>query len=263
VAVLLCALVGLFAAPAHGEEQDTLIDKALSQSGIAAQVESLPAAVIMAVPGDVYPDSKTRDAVVAAFKKATSKEALLAPIREALRNDYREEMLEKVTAFYESRTGKKVSRIESRGLAPDLLRTIREGRKTAVSMDDARLNLLRRLIKADEVGKTNAVLVAMLIKGLFHGASAEATGEKSPDTANSQELSATSPADSSRTEGLALVGYAHTFRSLDEKELEELATFRESEAGVWFQERVLKGLQETVTRVGASLGEALQKAKNE
>jgi len=222
----------------------------------------LPTAVLMAVPADVFPDAKTKDAVIAALKKSAAKETLVAPLREALRSDYREEMLEKVIAFYDSKTGRKVARIESKGLAPDLLKTIREGRKTAVSLDEKRLNLLLRLIRADKVGETNSLLVTMLVKGLFHGSSMEDNSGKPPALEGFQELPGDSKTEDSRMEEFALVGFAHTFRSLDDKELEELAQFKESDAGMWFRDGVLKGLKETVARVGASLAEALQKARN-
>lgn len=262
LAILLASLVSLSASPSRGADEESLIDQALSQSGTTAQVESLPAAVLLAVPGDVFPDTKTREAVTAAVKKSATADSLVAPLREALRSDFHEESIEKVIAFYDTRTGRKVARIQTRGLAPDLLKTIREGRKTAVSMDEKRLDLLHRLIKADRVGETNSVLVTMLIDGLFHGSATEAGNGKPAAPEGSQEHHAGARTEAPRVEELALVGYAHTFRSLDDKELAELAEFKESEAGIWFQKRVLKGLQETVARVGASLAEALQKARS-
>lgn len=260
--ILLASLVCTSPTLSRGADEESLIDKALSQSGTTAQVESLPAAVLLAVPGDVFPDTKTREAVTAAVKKLATADSLVAPLREALRSDFHEESIEKVIAFYDTRTGRKVARIQTRGLAPDLLKTIREGRKTAVSMDEKRLDLLHRLIKADRVGETNSVLVTMLIDGLFHGSATEAGNGKPAAPEGSQEHHAGARTEAPRVEELALVGYAHTFRSLDDKELAELAEFKESEAGIWFQKRVLKGLQETVARVGASLAEALQKARS-
>jgi hypothetical protein len=260
ILTVLLAVAATLANPARGNDTDVLIDKALSLSGIASQLEALTTAVFMAVPGDVFPDTKTREAADTAFKKSLTRETLIAPIREALRDAYSRDSLEKVVEFYESKTGRKVARLQSRGLSPDLLRTIREGRKTALSMEEPRSNLLRRLIRAENIAGTNSSLVASLVNGLLQGVQQE---DRKPFTLENPEAAKGEiKPDGSRAEELALVGMAHTFRSLDDKELEELANFHESEAGVWFRQTVLKGLHEAVSRVGVALGEALQKRRN-
>ena len=71
--VFLCALAGVLVLPAHREDRESLIDKALSQSRLVTQVKSLLTAILMAVPGEVFPDGKAKDAVVTAFKKSAVK----------------------------------------------------------------------------------------------------------------------------------------------------------------------------------------------
>jgi hypothetical protein len=260
ILIVLLAVVSALANPARGDDADALLDTALNVSGTVAQMEALSTAVFMAVPGDVFPDTRSREAAEAAFKKSLTRDMLIAPIRQALRDEYRKEALEKVVEFYESKTGRKVARLQGRGLSPDLLKTIREGRKTALSMDEARSNLLQRLVRAETVSETNAGLLAGLIKGLLQGAQQE--GLKPFTLEPADDAKGETKPDGSRAEELALVGFAHTFRSLDDKELEELINFRESEAGVWFQQTEIKGFREAVVRVGVALGEALQKRKN-
>jgi len=261
-AVALAIVLAVPAGPAFGEDQDGLIDQSLTLSGISTQLDSFAAAVLMALPSDVFPDTKSREAATTALKKSANGETLLAPVREALRKADQPRMLEGVIEFYESRTGRKVARLEARSLAPDLLRTIREGRKTAVSMSETRLNLLRRLIRADKIGETNSDLVARMVQGLLQRPSVEPERQEAQESQGRRGSGVEIRVDDSRTEDLALVGFAHAFRSLDDKELEEYVDFKESEAGTWFQTVVLKGLREAVLNLGTALGDALQRGRN-
>ena len=61
-------------------------------------------------------------------------------------------------------------------------------------------------------------------------------------------------------ERLTLAAYARTLRDLNDKELEQLAKFHESEPAEWFRGRVQKGLEEAVYISAKALGEAITKS---
>jgi len=261
-AILLAIVLAVPAGLALAEDQDSSIDKALTLSGVSTQLDSLAAAVLMALPSDFFHDTKAREVAITALKKSVNGEVLLEPVREALRKADQPRMVEGVTEFYESRTGRKVARLEARSLAPDLLRTIREGRKTAVSMSETRLNLLRRLIRADKIGATNSDLVELMVHGLLQPPSATPESQEARASQDRHGSGVDIRIDDSRTEELALVAFAHTFRSLDDRELEEYADFKESEAGMRFRTIVLQGVREAVLKLGAALGDSLQERRN-
>jgi len=63
--------------------------------------------------------------------------------------------------------------------------------------------------------------------------------------------------DQNRTEDLALVAFAYTFRSFDDKELEALAAYHESPPASWFRNAVQKGFDLAVYKTARLLGEAV------
>jgi hypothetical protein len=60
-----------------------------------------------------------------------------------------------------------------------------------------------------------------------------------------------------RTEDVALVAFAYTFRSVDDKELEALASYHETPHAAWFRSAVQKGFDRAVEQTARSLGEAV------
>jgi hypothetical protein len=240
-------------------QTDVLIDKLLNQSGLSEQIEFLPVAVLSAVPEDAFPDQKAKVEIGSLMKKTAGKDRLLSLVRDALSEDFNREMIEKVLSFYDSKLGRKVGRVQGTALAPALIKAVREGRKTAASMDEARLDLLRRLIKAERVTQSNEKLLQSVVKGLIDGSLVESASRDatSPDglTGIEREIRF----DEARAQDIALVAFAHAFRPLDNKELEELAVHKESEAGTWFEASVQKGLNRAAYETGKTLGEAAYK----
>ncbi len=246
---------------AQDGQADLLSDKALKMSGTTGQLERLGGAILSAIPADAFPRSKMRTEVASFIQKEAGKEQLLSIVRAALKEDFNKENIEKVIAFYDSKVGKRIGRLQGDALAPSLLKSVREGRKIAASLKEGRLNLFERIIKAERVSELNRVFLKSVIQGLID---ASAAGESSTPVGPSESVQKKIDimenairADRNRTEELALVAFAYTFRSIDDKELSELATYDESPPAVWFRDAVQKGFDRSIYKTAKSLGSAI------
>lgn len=245
---------------AQGTEADPLINKALKLSGVTGPLEKLGGAILSAIPGDAFPDVKMRNEVAAYVKKEAGKEALLSIVRAAVREDFDKKSIEKVISFYDSKVGRKIGHLQEASLDPALLKGIREGRKIASSLEEPRLRLLRRIMKAEGVSELNGTLLRSVIRGLVDGSPAEDPGLATSAEAVQKKINIMENAIRSgqnRTEDVALVAFAYTFRSVDDKELEELASYHETPHAAWFRSAVQKGLDRAVYQTARSLGEAV------
>jgi len=263
LAVFSCLWVAFHASPGFCDDTDALIDKGLNLSGLSGQLELFAPAVISAVPDDAFPDAKAKEEIASLIKKTAGKVRLLTLVREAVREDFDRQMIEQVITFYDSKLGRKVGRVQGNILTPALLKTVREGRKTAAAMDDTRLNLLRRLIKAERVTQTNEKLLQSFINGMIDGTLG---AEESQDRKSREVLEGIEKEirfDEARAEEIALVAFAHAYRSLDDQELEELAKHKESEAGAWFGRSLQKGFVRIAYETGKALGEAAQQSRRQ
>jgi hypothetical protein len=256
-------LITVCAAPsgAQSTEADPLINKALKLSGVTGSLDKLGGAILSAIPGDAFPDVKMRNDVAAYIKKEAGKEELLSIVRAAVREDFDKENIEKVISFYDSKVGRKVGRLQEASLDPTLLKSIREGRKVASSLDEPRLNLLKRIMKAERVSELNETLLKSVIRGLVDGSppgdpepAAEST-EAIQKKINIMESAIRS--GQNRGDDIALVAFAYTLRSVDDKDLEALASYHESPQAAWFRSAVQKGIDRAVYKTARALGEAV------
>ncbi len=245
---------------AQGTDADSLINKALKLSGVTGPLDKLGGAILSAIPGDAFPDAKMRNEVAAYVKKEAGKEALLSIVRAAVREDFDKESIERVIGFYDSKVGRKIGHLQEASLDPTLLKSIREGRKIASSLEEPRLSLLRRIIKAEGVSDFNGTLLRSVIRGLVDGSPAEGPGLATSAEAVQEKINIMENAIRSgqnRTEDVALVAFAYTFRSVDDKELEALASYHETPHAAWFRSAVQKGFDRAVYQTARSLGEAV------
>ena len=250
---------------AQGTEADPLINKALKLSGVIGPLEKLGGAILSAIPGDAFPDVKMRNEVAAYVKKEAGKEVLLSIVRAAVREDFDKESIERVISFYDSKVGRKIGHLQETSLDPALLKGIREGRKIASSLEEPRLSLLRRIIKAEGVSELNGTLLRSVIRGLVDGSPAEAPGLATSAEAVQKKINIMENAIRSgqnSTEDVALVAFAYTFRSVDDKELEELASYHETPHAAWFRSAVQKGFDRAVYHTARSLGEGVTRWRN-
>lgn len=250
---------------AQGTEADILINKALKLSGVTGPLDKLGGAILSTIPGDAFPDAKMRNEVTAYLKKEAGKEELLSIVRAAVREDFDKESIEKVIGFYDSRLGRKIGRLQEASLDPALLKSIREGRRIASSLEEPRLNLLRRIMKAERVSEINDALLKSVIRGLVDGSPPEGA-EPALSTEAIQEkikiMDSAIRSGQNRGEDIALVAFAYTLRSIDDKELAELVSYHESPQAAWFRRAVQKGYDGAVYKTAKSLAEAVTRSRN-
>jgi hypothetical protein len=260
--VVLTLVLILFTSQAtFADDTDSLIDQALKVSGITGQLDALPKSVLAAVPSDVFPDSRLRNETEALLKKNFSRDTLLNILHSSIRDGFQQEYLGKVVEFYESSLGKKIARAQENGLDPGLLKNIRESRKMAVSQDEERLELMRRIVAAEDVYGNNQVLVKSVIEGLLSGSDHENAANDDQLHEKIGTIEKGLGFEKGRIEETAITTIAYTFRHLSDKELENLAAFRESEPDRWFRSRIINGLQVATYGLARTLGQALSDIK--
>ncbi len=256
----LLILSFIAALPARGQESDQLIDKALKISGIMGQLEHLADTVVSCIPDDAFPDRRIKRETEALLKETAGKETLLPLVRNAVRESLDVDKLQTVLKFYDSKIGKKVGRLQEAALNADLIREIRERRALLTSLNESRMTTLKGIVTAGRLSEANSNLINAIIEGLVEGYADEVSKTDRPNKETRKQIRIAlkeATADSNRSRDLALVGLAYTLRPVDDKELREFAVFCGSEAGVWFNMSVQKGLEAAVTRTGRALGTAV------
>ena len=248
------------AGPARSSETDQLIDKSLKNSGIAAQLETLPEIVISCIPDDAIPDKRTRRETVNLIKETAGKEVLLSAVRAAVKENLDNDKLQAVLKFYDSRIGKKVGRLYETALDPELIRDLREKRTILAALNENRAATLERIVSAGGFSEANANLLNAVVEGLVEGYTNEVSKTDRPNNETKKQIRIAlkeAIVGSNRSREFALVGLARTLQSLDDKELQEFALFCTSDAGTWFNRSVQKGLENAVTKTGVALGTAV------
>jgi len=254
--LILVVCIGVSLAVGDNREGNALVDRSLKASGVQSQLEMLPEAFLSWLPGGTFPGAKPKKEALEFVRKA-SEEAALESVRSALVKDLDAEKMEKVLAFYESKLGRKVARLQGSALSPSLISAIREGRKATVSQDDQRLQVIRRLVRAEGIPDAASKLAKSAMSGILDGARSSRKGPEEEIKIESVLPQQRHQSGESGTEESALIAFSNTFSSLDDKELEEFATFSESPAAVWFRETLRKGLDEAVYTTGKAVGRAL------
>jgi hypothetical protein len=244
------------------DENKDLIDKALKVSGIYAQLDDLGQAILAAVPADALPSPKLKNDAAAFVKKAATKASLVELLQSALKKNIDKQAIEQVIQFYETKLGKRVSRVHETALETTTLKNIRESRKLLASLDETRLSMLRGIMESEGALDANKALLNTVVHGLAEGALGA-----SPEALNRTKslLDNLKIVDKflagNRVEETALMAYAYNYRQLDDKELQELANFLQSAGARKFNEAVGHGLDLGVHNISKALGEAAAKWK--
>lgn len=258
--ITLLMLSFIAALPAQSQETDQLIDRALKSSGILGQLEHLHETVISCIPDDAFPDRRLKRETGALLKETAGKEVLLPLVRRAVRENLDVDKLQTVLKFYDSKIGKKVGRLQEAALDADVIRDLRERRALLATLNESRMAVLERIAAAERLSEANSKLINAIIEGLVEGYADEVSKTDRPSEETRKQIrialkEATAGSDRSRDPGL--IGLAYTLRPVDDKELREFAAFCCSEAGVWFNMSVQKGLEVAVTKTGRALGAAV------
>ena len=256
-AIILMLCMSLVASYAQGDEVDRMTNEALMRSGLARQLTMLPATIVTVLPDDAFRDGNMRRESAAFVKQTVGKERLLATVREAITMDLNRDALEKVLEFYRSGLGKKVGLIQGRALGESSLQQIREGRKATALMDEARVAVLERIIKAEHLSEANSRLLDQVVNGLADGILKHSGTRAEKVREDLRSLIERNPSLDDHTDAVALVAFARTYKSLSDRELEKLAEYHESEQAEWFRTAVQRGLEEAVYLTARSLGEVI------
>jgi len=246
--------------PAQSQDTDQLIDKALKSSGILGQLEHVADTVVSCIPDDAFPDTRIKRETGALLKETAGKEVLLPLVRGAVRENLDVDKLQTVLKFYDSKIGKKVGRLQEAALNADLIKELRERRALLASLNESRMAALERIAAAGRLPEANSNLINAIIEGLVEGYADEVSKTDQPGEETRKQIRIAlkeATAGSNRSRELALVSLAYTLRPVDDKELREFATFCRSEAGVWFNTSVQKGLEAAVAKTGRALGTAV------
>jgi hypothetical protein len=252
----------LFPMPAVSEEVRSQVERSVRLSGVADQVDRIGAAILAAVPTEVLADRKDWIRANAMLRDSTSKEKLLPVVYEALESDFIRADNDKVIEFYESKVGRKVSRLVGRSLDAGAVKEANEGRDILNSLDEPRRRALERIVDAEKVVEFNRRLLICVARGLVEGRGKAAAEDAQRSEEAKQKLKAVEKRIGSgvqSTADLALVASANAFRPLTDSELDQLAEFLESDEAAWFRAAVQRGLEGAVFRVGVALGDALHR----
>lgn len=248
------------AQPVKAEPQpDALIVKVMDVSGLTAQLELLPEAVFSALPADVLPDRQRIEELRRLFRSRDGKTAMVSRVAGSLKADYGRDMITRVLAFYDSPLGKRFSKLQAAAMNSDALRETREAHRLITSMEPPRLQILKRIIVAEQVAALNSLLLRRFVRGLVHGSEAPATAKVDGADEPSRRIEDMLRGVEAGSETTALVACANTLRSMKDGELEELAVFLESPAADWYRRVVAKGLQQAVYEVAVVLAQAVDR----
>ncbi len=261
VIIAASLIIGAIAAgPVRSSETYQAIDKALKSSGIAGQLETLPEMVVSCIPDDAIPDKRTRRETVNLIKETAGMEVLLATVHSTLRENLDDGKLQAVLKFYDSKIGKKIGRLYETALDPELIKDLREKRTMLAALNETRVAALERIVTAGGLSEANANLLNAMVEGLVEGYTNQVSKTDRPDNETKKQIRLAlkeAIVGSNRSREFALIGLARTLQSLDDKDVQEFAVFCNSEAGIWFNMLVQKGLENAVTKTGVALGTAV------
>ncbi|MFH1116599.1 MAG: hypothetical protein V1792_22015 [Pseudomonadota bacterium] len=258
-ALIMCSLC--FTSSADCDELDRLIDETSAFSGLSKQLEMLTGTMVAAVPEEALSNGMSRKEIGRFMEKSAGEEALASKVRESIRLDLNREALEKVSKFYRSGLGRKVGRLQGRALIPSAIQDVTEGRNVTASLSGSRAAILKRIIRAQHVCRSNFLLLDQMVNGFADGRLGRSHDEAERIRDRFKSLVEKARTAEEHMERLALASYAHTLGPLSDKELEELAAFHESEPAEWFRVRVQKGLNEAVYMSAKALGEAITESE--
>lgn len=265
----LCAMVAwfltpalmvawLWSAPSFGAEQESLVDRCIRVSGIPDQLEDLTQAILFSIPDDALPQKRSKAEAAAFLKRNVTKAALLAHVRAAVTEGCDAASLERVSAFYDSPAGKKAARGQRAALEPTVLKEIRESRSILADLSPERTMTLRRIVRAGRPEEVNERLLISVIHALVEGYLAEERESVARAENIRRRLKAIEDEIRSgrgKTEEVAMLAAAYAFRSMDDRELEKLAEYEDTEPAQHFGAATARGFERAVYETARALGE--------
>jgi hypothetical protein len=239
-------------------EPEGTVDRCLKGSGILEQLEDLTPAILFAIPDDAFPQKRSKAEAASFLKRSVTKTALVAHVRAAVVDACDEATLEKVAAFYDSPVGRRAARGLRPALEPHVLKEIREGRSVVSGLSAERITMLLRIVRASRTGEVNERLLISVVHALVEGYLAEQpeSAVKAENIRNRlKAMEDEIRGGRGKTEDVALLAASHAFRSMDDRDLEKLADYEESEPARCFGTAAANGLERAVYEAARALGE--------
>ena len=238
--------------------QEPLVTKAIRVSGLRGQIQNFPSAVLATIPADIFPDNRTRLDFNEKLKDEINPKALLEVVENSFEDGLDTAKLEQVIKFYESNTGRKVGRAQTEALSSNIIKAIREGRRTASSLGDERRQIIERLISIQRVSENNILFRGLIIKSLGSSNIYDPYGNNLKDGTGNKSLEPVRTNESDSLAQTALVCFAYTYRSLNGSDLDSFLEFEESETGQWFNSKASKAFQQIVVIAVGSLDKCMK-----
>ena len=232
------------------------LTKAFHLSGFEKQIDSLTPMLLATIPVDMFPDWRTRNKIQVDLEKSLGKDFVRPIVYQAVLEDYNDSYIHDVVEFYDSKIGRKVGRLNSSALRPEILRNTREAMHVARHLTPSRRKILEHIIVVEKTTESTRRLLKTLVNGLIEG-TLRSNGDRGNEVMQAQlkTLEKNVMLAAKRSDQMVLSAFAHTYSVLSEDELSQLAKYCNSEAANWFRERVQKGINRAVFQVGISLGE--------
>jgi hypothetical protein len=242
--------------------QEPLVAKVIRVSGFRGQIQNFSSAILSTIPADIFPDNRTRVDFTEKFKDEISSKALLEVAENSFEEQLDREKLDQVVKFYESSTGRKLGRAQTEALSSHMIKAIREGGRTASSLDDERRKIIERLISIQKVSENNILFRGLIVKSLDTANLYDPLESNLEDQTKNKSLQPSRANEADSLAQTALVCFAYTYRSLNSSDLESFLEFEESETGLWFNSRISNVFREIVVLTVRSLDKCLKNIRN-
>jgi hypothetical protein len=242
--------------------QERLVAKVIRVSGLRGQIQNFSSAILSTIPADIFPDNRTRFDFTEKLKDEINPKALVEVAENSFEEQPDSEKLDQVVKFYESNTGRKVGKAQTEALSSHIIKAIREGGRTASSLDDERRQILERLISIQGVFENNILFRGLIIKSLDSANLYDPYGSSLENETKKKSFQPSRAKEADSLSQTALVCFAYTYRSLNSSDLDSFVKFEESQAGQWFNSKVSKVFQQFVVIAVGSLDKCMKNIRN-
>ncbi len=261
-AAIIFIVVLISQSPSIAQAQGSIINKLIRISGLRGQLQHLPNAFLMTIPGDLFPDNRTRFDFNTHMKNEINTDSLVKVFQETFTENLDNDKLDKTIKFYESAVGQKIGRIQGDVLSAYNIKAVREARRITTTLTEDRAKLLDRLINCQRIYQNNLTYRKLIVSLLGPANWNKKSKPKDDDVARSGYPETPFEKDPDSLHQTALTCFTYTYRSLTDPELESLTKFQETEVGAWFENTVYRGFEQVIIKTIKALDHGLRNLKD-
>jgi len=256
VAIILI-IVLISHSPSIAQVQGPRITKLIRISGLRGQLQYLPNAFLLTIPGDLFPDNRRRFDFNTNMKNEINTDSLVKVFQETFSENLDTDKLNTTIKFYESALGQKIGRIQGDVLSVYNIKAVREARRITTTLTEDRAKLLDRLINNQRIYQNNLTYRKLIVSLLGPENWNEKHKPKDDNVASSDYPETSFEKDPDFLHQIALTCFTYTYRSLTDPELESFAEFQETEVGAWFENKVSRGFEQVIIKMVEALDRGL------